>query len=691
MLVHSGAQDSTGGGTKPPAGFALRQIHLRACEYPGPPAPAQMIRILRTAALLLPLAVVGCRDAPTNPAQQQLTLELRQGSVPFEEATIGAGDTLRLSARLVSNTGTDAEAPRMKWSSTDSTVAEVDGAGRVVGRNSGVTRIIAASGERADTGIVNVATPVSAQLECTAGDPILQMAVGEVSIHSGADAARLCLRGDAGEDSEFLLVPFNASSVAPATLTTRVMAGPIAEPSTSVIPQRVRTPVDAVGREPVPDLTFHDRHLERSRLRFEPALRTLSARPAISPRAVPEVGSEMRLNGAVLTGDACENPQWRNARVMAVSQRAILVEDTTNPEGGFTPDEYAAIGEVFDDLIWDVNVSAFGEPTDIDENERVIIFYTRAVNELTGRNSGSYVGGLFYNRDLFARSGANSCAASNEGEMFYMLAPDPEGEVNGNIRHKNFVLDRTFSVLAHEFQHLINDSRRLYVNRAPVWEDNWLNEGLSHIAEELAFYAASEYEPRQNLGTSPTAGAGVAPFLRYNGDNVERYIRFLRDPEGNSVIGGVEKLGTRGAVWAFLRYMADRDPGDEEALWMRVTNSTTRGLENLEQVLGADPRTWMHDWQVSVFADDIGLDVDAEYTQPSWNFRLLIPQLPSSGGRFDLRSHALQAEGEAWRLEGGAGVFLRTRVEAGARQLVRTTVRELPPPSQLRVAVMRLR
>lgn len=667
------------------------QIHLRTRNDSGPLAPVQMIRILRVTPLLLPLLIIGCRDAPTNPGQQQFTLELREGSVPFEEATIAAGDTLRLSARLVSNTGTDQDAAAVEWSSSDSAVATVDGQGRVIGRTVGSSRIIVASGARADTGVVNVASPVNTQLECSASDALVQLGVGEVSIHTGADAARLCLRGDANDESEFLLVPFNASAVAPAALTTRVMAGPIPRPSTSLAPHRLRSPVEVDEREQRPDLAFHEHHLERSRQQFEPALLRIAGGPSVSRRSVPQVGSVMRLNGAVLTGDACENPQWRDARVMAVSRRAVLVEDTTNPSGGFTEEEYAAIGEVFDDLIWDVNVNAFGEPTDIDENERVIIFYTRAVNELTGRNSGSYVGGLFYNRDLFSRSGANSCAGSNEGEMFYMLAPDPEGKVNGNIRHKNFVLDRTFSVLAHEFQHLINDSRRLYVNRAPVWEDNWLNEGLSHIAEELAFYAASDFEPRQNLGTSPTVGAGASPFLRYNGDNVERYIRFLRDPEGSSVMGLVENLGTRGAVWAFLRYVADRDPGDDQAIWMRLTNSTTRGLDNLKQVLGEDPRGWMHDWQVSVFADDLGIEIAPEYTQPSWNFRLLIPQLPSSAGRFDLRSHALKTEGEAWRLAGGAAVFLRTRVEPGTRQLVRTTVRELPPPSQLRVAVMRLR
>ena len=47
----------------------------------------------------------------------------------------------------------------------------------------------------------------------------------------------------------------------------------------------------------------------------------------------------------------------------------------------------------------------------IDENQRVIIFYTRAVNELTPSGADSYVGGFFYNRDLFPTSGTNACTS----------------------------------------------------------------------------------------------------------------------------------------------------------------------------------------------------------------------------------------------------------------------------------------
>src|SRR6185436_19892171 len=104
-----------------------------------------------------------------------------------------------------------------------------------------------------------------------------------------------------------------------------------------------------------------------------------------------------------------------------------------------------------------------------------------------------------------ATPGFATCPASNYGEMFYMLVPDSVGTVNGNVRSKTFVMGVTVATIAHEYQHLINAARRLYILRqtGTSWvEEVWLNEGLSHIAEELAYYRSSKNSPRGNLTAS---------------------------------------------------------------------------------------------------------------------------------------------------------------------------------------------
>ena len=89
--------------------------------------------------------------------------------------------------------------------------------------------------------------------------------------------------------------------------------------------------------------------------------------------------------------------------------------------------------------------------------------------------------------------------ASNEGEMFYMPVPDPNKTINANYADKAILASGNLAVLVHEFQHLINAGRRIYVNNASSFEEVWLNEGLSHIAEELLYYRISGNSPRSNI------------------------------------------------------------------------------------------------------------------------------------------------------------------------------------------------
>jgi hypothetical protein len=69
-----------------------------------------------------------------------------------------------------------------------------------------------------------------------------------------------------------------------------------------------------------------------------------------------------------------------------------VVADTLNPAGGFTSEEYRDFGTRFDQLVYPLAVQTFGEPSDLDGNQRVIIFFTRAVNDLTRPGDGFYVG-----------------------------------------------------------------------------------------------------------------------------------------------------------------------------------------------------------------------------------------------------------------------------------------------------------
>jgi len=268
----------------------------------------------------------------------------------------------------------------------------------------------------------------------------------------------------------------------------------------------------------------------------------------------------------------------------------------------------------------------------------VVAFYTRAVNELSPPALSVVVLGFFTARDLFSSAPA-SCPRSNEGEMFYMLVPDPTGAVNSNVRTVSFVRGSTVGTMAHELQHLINGSRRVYLNGtwSGLFEEVWLNEGLSHIAEELVFYRASVgLAPRQNivvtnLTTGPNASRRVAAFNTYANANFGRWRGWLQRPDTSGPVKNVDALASRGATWSFLRYSADRLNGTDATFWSALVNTQTTGTTNLSSALGgANVNDWVRDWTAANYADDAVSGIASQYTHPSWSFRSLYTALNGS-------------------------------------------------------------
>jgi hypothetical protein len=341
--------------------------------------------------------------------------------------------------------------------------------------------------------------------------------------------------------------------------------------------------------------------------------------------------------------DNCTNPINHKARVVAIGTHSIILDDVQNPRPGFTDADYVRYAARFDTLVYPMDVGVFGEPTDIDSNGRIVLIFTRAVNALTASGAGTYVAGFTFSRDLFplvATARAQACATSNVGEFFYLLAPDPLGTINGNRRSTGFVDSNTTAVIAHEFQHLINSSRRLYVNNASTFEAKWLDEGLAHLAEELLFYRESALGSRNNV-TGPTVQSSAAVRAAFNLDmsgNASRYRSFLLASAKSSPYAANDSLTTRGGAWSLLRYLADRKATADGDIFMRLVNSPDSGMPNMQGVFGTDLASQVRDWAVSNAVDDM-VTTDSTLTQPSWNWHSVYP---STGSTYPLAITTMQ-------------------------------------------------
>ncbi len=608
-------------------------------------------------------------------------------------------DTVRVSAKSLDLFGNSA-APAPTLVSRDPSLVTVDASGlvRVVRRGSG-TYIVASAGGKTDSVLVTVLA--TGQSICTAAANPVELSVGQVI--TDVSGQGFCVHA-ATANGEYALIPFYDSGVPSATTSVEVRglgltAVPL--PSPSLIPRPSLFPA---GPPIVPNDAF-EADL-RARERTEAArrfgnsaagLRALRDAVAATSAAVPAVGDLIKLNANAI--DFCDNPSVRTGRVMAVTDKAIVVADTENPVGGFTADEYRSIGVTFDTLVDPIDRAAFGTPSDIDNNGHVIMFFTQAVNELTPAQSSTVTLGFFFARDLYPKTAApGPCVGSNVGEVFYLLVPDTAGVVNGNKRSKSLVTTLTNGTVAHEYQHLINASRRMYVNAVgPVFEERWLDEGLAHIAEELNFFRAAGRAPRSNLDATIFNDPAVsAAYSTFSINNFRRYGQYLARTETQGPVGFDafdDDLPTRGAIWDFLRFAADHAAAtNENNFWFKLVNSKTSGMTNLTNALGVAPNTLLRDWATSVFIDDNALSVDPRFQQPSWNARSILTGAGTSTP-FPLVTRLLNADGSllSTSLVGNGVAFLRFSVPNGQDALLTTTSGGQTLPSSVKLSVVRIR
>jgi Kef-type K+ transport system membrane component KefB len=378
------------------------------------------------------------------------------------------------------------------------------------------------------------------------------------------------------------------------------------------------------------------------------------APPVLSP---PAVGSTRQFKVCATT--TCATFDNVTATVKYVGTHAAIYVDNTAPSNGFTQADYDSIGALFDQRLYGVDADAFGVESDIDENGVVIILLTATVNRLIPEPTcnTSFIAGFFFAFDLDPT--AEGDARSNRGEIFYTLVPDPSGSIT--CAYSNQLMQRLIPVtFIHEFQHMISYNEHVLVRNGSA-EIVWLNEGLSHFAEELG---GRSFLPADN-----------AAFSRFVIGDLFNGYQFMNTPGAASLVyqGSLGSLAERGANWLFVRYLADRfGPG----VTRRLVQTNLRGAANVEAQTGDLFGRLVNQWALTLWVSDLpGFTAPAELKYTSWDFRTtyasLNSQNPSSFPQpyplipIIATSGACGASGMAFTCSGtmksGSGVFMRVR------------------------------
>lgn len=641
-----------------------------------------------------------------GPAAQIVTLP---GTLSF-----GVGDTVRIQASIRDQFGNPVSQTAVTWSSLEPAIASVS-SGLVTARAVGSTRIIASasSGTTSVADTVLTTVGVAGSSFCGSRD-VITPAVGDVLLLSSASrSAERCIGANIA-GAEFALVAVNTANtfgtiaaldalalgistppaIAAAFMAQAEYAAPLSSAPHRATDGGFEAALRSRERRELPE------HVSAARERFGDMSRRMAQAgdATIAAQTVPPaVGSFLTLNAQAFS--ACQQANNRTGRVVAVSERAIIVADTANPSGGYTDQEYRDVAAAFDSVTYPLATEYFGDPTNLNGTGKITLFYTRAVNDLTPRNADYVVGGFFFARDLYPKTARNNlpaCAGSNERELMYLLVADPNGQVNGNARSKNDVTRLNRTTVVHELQHLINAGRRLLVTPgATTSEEVWLDEGLAHTAEELLYFRLANVGSRENLNIDAVR-RNTDLFSSYAIQNFGRFNSYLRATESQSPYAPNDSLSTRGAAWHFMRYAAGRLPSNEPAFYKKLAAGPRAGLANLtEAIPDGAISTWLRDWAVAVFADDLATNLAPAYSIPSWNFRSIFPALTIGGqtlGRYPLATRTLSA-GTPLRLNlaGGGISHARFTVGAAQRALVSVSANGRVPSDNVQLAIVRYR
>jgi len=613
-------------------------------------------------------------------------------TVATAPTSITVNGTAQASAIVKDQNGGPLTGQTVRWSSLNATIASVDSiSGVIKGLAAGTATIQGKTGSVTGTGTVLVLAPVAS---CTAGPVVIDLAVGQVKVVTATESKGCIKFATTGAASQYIVVAAN-SNPTPDVLATFVLKSDEGEvvPNTSLLANPYRVSASLVVPAPPSadalQLAFESklRLKERAELNIRDAQRAYRARAVQLSHlrtslsvSIPSIGDKATYKVPA----SCKDFTTVTATAQYISNKAIIYTDDAAPPGGFTATDFQDIANEFDNLIYPTDLAYFGTPLDLDNNGRVIILYTPVVNKLTpAGNPGGFVGGFFFAGDLFPVTAAPdqiSCAQSNFAEIFYVLAPDPNGTINGNVRTTSTVRQGTRGTIAHEFQHMINASNRIASPIDQGFEDTWLDEGLSHFAEDVTGRTRKGLADDANA-TFETLFTNINDYSAFFFQNFARLQRYMA-PTGGTTTGYYSPTGSaadtslavRGAAWSLVRYAADNyaPGGDIKAFTKALAGGPNVGVNNLLLRSGSVPfDTLIAGWMISLYADDAGIaGLPAKYSFKSYNLRSnMSAQVITPSKQFPLQINDISGTGfvgTGLQARAGSGDYFRfSRAAAG--------------------------
>ncbi|QDT50154.1 Neutral metalloprotease precursor [Symmachiella dynata] len=303
-----------------------------------------------------------------------------------------------------------------------------------------------------------------------------------------------------------------------------------------------------------------------------------------------------------VTDGALDDPRSYHkvrARLIAEGRHVRVYLDGDQTEGELYPDIAAKVIRLFDDEVYPTSLQHCGDYCDVDGDGKFAILLSHWLGKLQGGETsvGGFVRGSDFHKTIAPPFG-------NQADVLYL---------NSNVAAG----PRLKTLLAHEYTHAVLFSARRRLADSISYntdEEDWLNEAIAHVAENMHSSDWSNLDHRidaflQNPAACPLV---VADYYR---------------------AGRWRDHGCRGATYLFLRWCTDTY-GDE--LIRRLIHSPQRGRINFQQATGQSFEELFRHWTIALAGSPVD-DISTAIQPPGG-----LQYLPLYGriGEYDLQGIA---------------------------------------------------
>lgn len=326
-------------------------------------------------------------------------------------------------------------------------------------------------------------------------------------------------------------------------------------------------------------------------------------------------------------------------RVVYVGAHSIMVEDSANVlAGGQLDPVYRSVGQEFDNVMWPILTTNFGNPLAMDaqlqNTGHVFMLFTKVVNALQGGSLAGFVS----SGDFYAPA---QCASSNQEATFYARVPtstaagyDEPGSADNWIRS-------TRTVIIHETKHVASFAEKIARGGTASGffaKDQWLEESSAMLSEELWARTIFGYAQRGNVNYASSIYCEVRPRPSANYpqcqptkptsliDHFFNLYDYENAPDSKSIVGpvGSGDFTFYGSGWMFLRWVLDQYTTSESTFLSAMTQqNTVPGVEQIELRTGKTFAQLLSEFSVALTLDDYPgfTPSNSKYTIASWNTR----------------------------------------------------------------------